>query len=140
LTKNVINHKSIIMAGTYKDLAVYQKAFNLALIIFKISEDFDKREKYSLTDQIRRSSRSVCANLVEAYRKRQYESHFKSKISDADSENSETQVWLDFALAFNYIDKMKYGELFCLSEEIGRLLNHMMQNPEKYRGNMQVKK
>jgi four helix bundle protein len=128
------------MAGNYKDLAVYQKAFNLALIIFKLSEDFDKREKYSLTDQIRRSSRSVCANLVEAYRKRQYESHFKSKISDADSENSETQVWLDFALAFNYIDKIKYGELFSLSEEIGRLLNHMMQNPEKYRGNMQVKK
>jgi four helix bundle protein len=128
------------MAGTYKDLAVYQKAFNLALIIFKLSEAFDKREKYSLTDQIRRSSRSVCANLVEAYRKRQYESHFKSKISDADCENSETQVWLDFALAFNYIDKMKYGELFSLSEEIGRLLNHMMQNPEKYRGNMQVKK
>ena len=72
------------MAGNYKDLAVYQKAFNLALVIFKLSENFDKREKYSLTDQIRRSSRSVCSNLVEAYRKRQYESHFKSKISDAD--------------------------------------------------------
>jgi four helix bundle protein len=72
------------MAGNYKDLAVYQKAFNLALVIFELSEDFDKREKYSLTDQIRRSSRSVCANLVEAYRKRQYESHFKSKISDAE--------------------------------------------------------
>jgi len=128
------------MAGNYKDLAVYQKAFNLALIIFKLSEDFDKREKYSLTDQIRRSSRSACANLVEAYRKRQYESHFKSKISDADSENSETQVWLDFALAFKYIDKIKYDELFSLSEEIGRLLNHMMQNPANYRGNMQVKK
>jgi four helix bundle protein len=128
------------MAGNYKDLAVYQKAFNLALIIFKLSEEFDKSEKYSLTDQIRRSSRSVCANLVEAYRKRQYESHFKSKISDADSENSETQVWLDFALAFNYIDKTKYHELFSLSEEIGRLLNHMMQYPEKYRGNMQFKK
>jgi four helix bundle protein len=128
------------MAGNYKDLVVYQKAFNLALVIFKLSENFDKREKYSLTDQIRRSSRSVCANLVEAYRKRQYESYFKSKISDADSENSETQVWLEFALAFKYIDKTKYDELFSISEEIGRLLNHMMQNPEKYRGNMQVKK
>ena len=128
------------MAGNYKDLAVYQKAFDMALIIFKLSETFDKCEKYSLTDQMRRSSRSVCANLVEAYRKRQYESHFKSKISDADSENSETQVWLDFALAFNYIDSEKYDELFKLSEEIGRLLNHMMQNPEKYRGSMHYKK
>jgi four helix bundle protein len=128
------------MAGNYKDLAVYQKAFNLALAIFKLSEEFDRSEKYSLTDQIRRSSRSVCANLVEAYRKRQYESHFKSKISDSDSENSETQVWLDFALAFKYIDETKYEELFSLSEEIGRLLNHMMQNPEKYRGKMLVKK
>lgn len=67
------------MAGNYLDLAVYQKAFNLALVIFKLSENFDKSEKYSLTDQMRRSSRSVCANLVEAYRKRQYESHFICK-------------------------------------------------------------
>lgn len=129
-----------VMAGNYKDLIVYQKAFNLALNIFKISESFDKIEKYSLTDQIRRSSRSVCSNLVEAYRKRQYESHFKSKISDADSENSETQVWLDFAFAFSYIDKVTYDSLYKLSEEIGRLLNHMMQNPANYRGNMKVKR
>jgi len=128
------------MAGTYKDLMVYQKAFDLALIIFRISENFDKREKYALTDQIRRSSRSVCANIVEAYRKRQYEAYFTNKISDADAENSETQVWLDFALAFEYIDNEVYKDLFNRSEEIGRLLNHMMQNPEKYRGNMHLKK
>jgi four helix bundle protein len=128
------------MAGNYKDLMVYQKAFNLALNIFKVSENFDKAEKYSLTDQIRRSSRSVCANLVEAYRKRQYESYFISKISDADMENSETRVWLDFALSFGYLNHEIYADLFKLSEEIGRLLNHMMQHPEKYRGTMLTKK
>ena len=128
------------MAGTYKDLMVYQKAFDQALNIFKISESFDNREKYALTDQIRRSSRSVCSNVVEAYRKRQYESYFINKISDADMENSETQVWLDFAIAFQYIDINIYDELFERSEEIGRLLNHMMQNPSKYRGNMQLRK
>ncbi len=128
------------MAGTYKDLLVYQKAFDLALLIFKISGNFDKAEKYSLTDQIRRSSRSVCANLVEAYRKRQYESYFVSKISDADMENSETRVWLDFALAFEYINEDSYNTLYSRSEEVGRLLNHMMHYPEKYRGSMKVKK
>jgi four helix bundle protein len=128
------------MAGNYKDLMVYQKAFNLALNIFKVSESFDKAEKYSLTDQIRRSSRSICANLVEAYRKRQYESYFVSKISDADMENSETRVWLDFALSFGYLNQEIHSALYSSSEEIGRLLNHMMQNPEKYRGTMKIKK
>ncbi len=128
------------MAGNYKDLLVYQKAFYLAVLIFKISESFDKSEKYSLTDQIRRSSRSVCANLVEGYRKRQYESYFVSKISDADMENTETRVWLDFALSFGYLNVELHADLFSRSEEIGRLLNHMMHNPEKYRGSMKVKK
>jgi four helix bundle protein len=128
------------MAGTYKDLLVYQKAFDLALLIFKISGNFDKSEKYSLTDQIRRSSRSVCANLAEAYRKRQYESYFVSKISDADMENSETRVWLDFALAFEYLNEDIHKSLYSSSEEVGRLLNHMMHYPEKYRGSMKVKK
>ncbi len=128
------------MAGTYKDLVVYQKAFELALVIFRLTENFDKREKYALTDQIRRSSRSVCSNVVEAYRKRQYESYFINKISDADMENSETQVWLDFALAFSYLDQETYQSLFERSEEIGRLLNHMMKNPERYRGSMHLRK
>lgn len=128
------------MAGTYKELIVYQKAFHLALDIFKISENFDKSEKYSLTDQIRRSSRSVCANLVEGYRKRQYESYFISKISDADMENTETRLWLDFALSFKYIDEEFHEKLYSISEEIGKLLNHMMQNPAKYRGSMKAKK
>ncbi len=88
--------------GTLRDLLVYQKAFELAMEIFQITKRFPKEETYSLTDQIRRSSRSVNANLGEAYRKRRYINHFISKLSDADTENGETQVWLDFALACKY--------------------------------------
>jgi len=140
LRKIRINIKTKIMTTTYKNLIVYQKAFQLALDIYKISETFGKSEKYSLTDQIRRSSRSVCANLAEAYRKRQYEAHFISKVSDADMENSETQVWLDFALSFEYISIEIFERLFARSEEVGRLLNHMIHNPEKYRGTIKLRK
>ncbi|MFU8845008.1 MAG: four helix bundle protein, partial [Bacteroidales bacterium] len=92
----------------FKDLTVYKKAFDLAMEIYEISKCFPKEEKYSLTDQIRRCSRSVCANIGEAYRKRRYSKHFVSKISDSDSENAETQVWLEFALSCNYIDKVNF--------------------------------
>lgn len=85
-----------------------------------------------LTSQIVRSSRSVCSNITEGYRKRQYEKHFKSKMSDADSENSETQLWLEFALACDYIDKKKYNELINKSQEVGKLINYMMNNPSKF--------
>lgn len=115
----------------FKDLTVYKKAFDLAMEIYEISKCFPKEEKYSLTDQIRRCSRSVCANIGEAYRKRRYSKHFVSKISDSDSENAETQVWLEFALSCNYIDKVNFDDLVSKSMEIGKLLNHMMKNPEK---------
>ncbi|MBI5053457.1 MAG: four helix bundle protein [Chloroflexi bacterium] len=82
---------------THRDLRVYQKAFDSAMKIFELSKSFPSEEKYSLTDQMRRSSRSVCANLAEAWRKRRYEAHFMSKISDAESEAAETQVWIEFA-------------------------------------------
>lgn len=117
----------------FKDLTVYKKAFRLAMEIFEISKKFPKEEKYSLTDQIRRSSRSVCANIAEAYRKRLYPKHFISKISDVDSENSETQVWLDFSLNCGYINQITYEKLYQNSLEIGKILNHMIYNPEKYR-------
>lgn len=116
----------------YKDLIVYQKAFNLAMKIFHISKRFPKEEKYSLTDQIRRSSRSVVSSLAESYRKRQYEAHFVSKLSDADMENSETQVWLDFSLACEYINNDEKNELDGLSEEVGKMLKRMMDSPEKF--------
>lgn len=121
------------MSKGFKNLVVYKKAFNLAMEIFHVSKGFPKEEVYSLTGQIRRSSRSVCANLAEGYRKRRYEAHFISKMSDADMENSETQVWLDFAIACEYISQETYNDLTNKSEEVGRMLNHMIEHPEKYR-------
>ena len=100
--------------------------------IFNLSKGFPDEEKYALTTQVRRSSRSVCASIGEAYRKRQYQAHFVSKTPDADMENTETQVHLDFALSCKYLDKPTCNDLTAKSEEIGRLLNHMIQNPEKY--------
>lgn len=121
------------MENSFKDLTVYKKAFGLAMEIFELSVKFPREEKYSLTDQIRRSSRSVCVNIGEAYRKRRYEAHFVSKSTDADMENSETRVWLDFALACHYCDDNEYGRLDSKAIEVGKLLNHMVENPGKYR-------
>ena len=111
---------------------MYQSAFKLAMGIFEVSKKLPAEEKYSLTDQIRRCSRSVCANLSESYRKRQYPAHFVSKVSDADMENAETQTWLEFSLACKYIYQETYKDLISKSEEVGKLLNHMINNPEKY--------
>ena len=117
----------------FKSLLAYQKAFALAMQIFHLTKTFPKEETYALTDQVRRSSRSVCSCIAEAYRKRQYDSYFISKTSDADMENSETQVWLDFSLKCNYISTEQHEPLTRESKEIGRLLNDMMLHPEKYR-------
>lgn len=116
----------------FKELLAYQKAFNLAMEIYKISKNFPKEEKYSLTDQIRRSSRSVCSNMAEAYRKRKYIKHFTSKLTDCDGENSETIVWLDFALECEYIANEIHSNLSKKSEEVGKLINYMINNPEKF--------
>jgi four helix bundle protein len=109
-----------------------KKAFSLSMEIFEVSKGFPKEEKYALTDQVRRSSRSVCANIGEAYRKRRYPAHFISKLTDSDAENSETQVWIDFAFACKYIDENTSISFIQRSEEVGRLINHMIANPEKY--------
>lgn len=116
----------------FKELIVYKKAFSLSMEIFKLSKEFPREEKYSLTDQIRRSSRSVCANIAEAYRKRLYIKNFISKLTDSDAENSETIVWLDFALECNYLGKEVHSQMVNESIEIGRLLNYMILNPEKF--------
>jgi len=116
----------------YRDLIAYQKAFRLAMRIFEISKSFPPEERYSLTDQIRRSSRSVCTNIAEGYRKRNYPAHFKSKFSDSDMENAETQVWLNFALSCRYISDLQFGELDQEIVEIGKLIGYMMANPEKF--------
>ena len=120
------------MKGSFKDLTVYQKAYDLALKIHDISMSFPKEEKYSLTDQIRRSSRSVCANIAEGYRTRRYPKHFTSKITDADGEASETTVWLDFAKDYKYIKIDDYTELITKYKEVGKMLGSMANYPEKF--------
>lgn len=126
--------------GSFRDLNVYKKSFELALLIFKESKTFPQEEKYGLVSQITRSSRSVCSNIGEGYRKRIYPAHFVSKCSDADMENTETQVWLDIALSCEYITKEKYDDYLSRSEEIGRLLGHMIENPQSYKGKIEYKK
>ena len=116
----------------FKELIVYKKAFQLAMEIYQLFKKFPSGEKYSLTDQVRRSSRSVCANIAEAYRKRLYVRNFVSKLTDSDAENSETIVWLDFAMECGYLEKETHSKLILETEEIGRLLNYMMLNPEKF--------
>ena len=100
--------------------------------IYRVSRAFPLHEKYSLTDQIRRSSRSVCANLREAWAKRRYEAHFISKLTDADGENSETDTWLDFARSTELIDSLTHSKLTDLSREIGAMIGQMIKNPEPF--------
>lgn len=116
----------------FQDLLAYKKSFALAMKIYHVSKFFPKEEKYSLTDQIRRSSRSVSANIAEAYRKRRYPKNFISKLTDSDAENSETQTWLDFALHCNYLDKDSFEDCLKDSEEVGKLINYMIKNPSKF--------
>lgn len=118
--------------GNFRHLKVYRKAFKLAMDVFNETKNFPAEEKFSLTDQIRRCSRSVCGNIGEAYRRRNYPKHFISKLTDADSENTETGVWADFSIACQYISKEKYDFWVNETEEIGRMLNGMMKNPEKF--------
>jgi len=117
---------------TFQELLAYKKSFALAMKIFEITKLFPKEETYSLTDQIRRSSRSVPVTIAEAYRKRIYPKHFYSKLTDSDAENSETQVWLAFALSCKYISENLFEELNSESQEIGKLINYMILNPEKF--------
>lgn len=128
---------------SFKRMSAYKKAFDLAMEIFEMTKKFPKEEKYSLTDQIRRSSRSVAVCVAEAYRKRNYRAYFISKTSDADMENSETLVWLDFAERCPYVTTELREMLEEKAIEVGRLLNHMIVFPEKYcktemaKGNLQ---
>ena len=116
-----------------RDLKVYQLAYKLAIEIFNESKSFPKEERYSLTDQIRRSSRSVATNIAEGFRKRRYPNMFISKLADADSEGAETQVWLDFAQDCGYLSRGRYDELMEGYQEVGKTLGSMMANPEKFR-------
>lgn len=116
----------------HKSLIVYQKAFAAAMEIYLQTKNFPKEETYSLTDQIRRSSRSVCANIAEAYRKRIYPKHFVSKLSDSDGECAETMVHLDFAKDCGYINEDKHQIIIEEYLQIGKMLGSMMSSPEKF--------
>ena len=116
----------------FQDLLAYRKSFDLAMDIFEITKGFPKEEDYYLTSQVRRASRSVSANISEAYRKRVYPKHFASKLTDSDAENSEVQTWLEFSFACNYINKEEFNKLIIQSEEVGKLINYMILNPQKF--------
>ena len=116
----------------HRDLKVYQLAYSLAMHIFKESKTFPQEERYSLTSQIRRSSRSVAANIAEGFRKRQYPSMFVSKLADSDAEATETQVWLDFARDCGYLSTEHHKELVARYEEVGRMLHAMIDHPERF--------
>jgi four helix bundle protein len=115
----------------FRELEVYQLAIEAAMRIFEVSRRFPSEEKYALTDQIRRSSRSVCANLAEAWRKRRYPNAFVSKLSDAEAEAAETQVWLEFAVKCNYLDRGLAEELNTMYEHVlGKLVNMMTRREQ----------
>ncbi len=116
----------------FRQTKVYKLAYELAMEIFELSKLFPKEETYSLTDQVRRSSRSVCANIGEAYRKKLYPAHFVSKATDADTENTETGIWIDFSYSCKYISGEIHNKLCSKNEEIGRLIHHMITHPEMY--------
>jgi len=117
---------------THRELDVYQMAFDAAMRIFKESQAFPKEERYSLTDQIRRSSRSVCANLAEAWRKRRYEASFLSKLSDAEAEAAETQVWLEFADQCGYMESETGRELYATYDNMLGKIVRMMTHAEPW--------
>ena len=115
-----------------KDLIVYKKAYVLAMNIFEVSKGFPTEERFALTSQIRRSSRSVCLNLREAWAKRRYEAHFISKLTDCDGENSETDSSLDFSRDCEYINDVQYNDLTGICREVGKMLGSMINNPDQF--------
>ena len=113
-----------------KGLIVYQKAYVLAMEIYGISKNWPNEEKFSLIDQIRRSLRPVCANLIEAQAKKRYEAHFVSKLSDSDTDNGETDTWLDFAMNCGFLSTSDHANLANECEEVGAILGSMINNPK----------
>src|SRR2546425_12081039 len=135
--RNKIGGKNIPGSGTVriesaKELTVYKVAYELAMKIFQITKSFPPEETYALTSQIRRSSRSICLNLREAWAKRRYEAHFLSKLTDCDGESNETDSSLDFAKDCGYVSAQRHRELTSGCAEIGRMLGGMMKKPESF--------
>jgi four helix bundle protein len=128
-----------VLVKHFRELRVYQQAFEAAMRIFELSKSWPKEERYSLTDQIRRSSRAVCECTAEAWRKRRYEAHFVSKLTDADSEAAETQAWLDFALRCHYMTEEDYVDLDQRYENVSGSLVKMMVEAERWCGPAQLR-
>jgi four helix bundle protein len=118
--------------NSFKELIVYQKAYKLAMEIFMISKDFPKEEKYSLTDQIRRSSRSVTSNLAETWAKKRYPKSFVSKLTDSLGEEYETEVWLDYSRDCDYINNETHDRILTEYDEVRKMLISMISNPDKW--------
>jgi four helix bundle protein len=118
------------MVKHFRELRVYRDAFDAAMRIFVYSKTWQNEERFSLSDQIRRASRSVCGQIAEAWRKRRYVAHFRSKLTDADSEAAETQSWLEFAFRCGYIDQNIYEELDAVYETVSGGLVNMMAHAE----------
>ncbi len=116
----------------HRDLGVYCKAFDAAMLIFEVSKSFPRQEVYSLTDQVRRSSRSVCAKFAEAWRKRRYERHFICKLSDAESVAAETQVWIEFAVRCDYLPREEAVQLYTSYDEVIRTIVGMINHAETW--------
>ena len=117
---------------SHEDLAIFKLAFDTAMIIFEVSKKFPVEERYSLTDQMRRSSRSVCANLAEAWRKRRYKAAFIAKLSDCEAESSETQVWIKFAVKCQYLELEQGRELYGTYNQVLSGLVNMINNQNKW--------
>jgi four helix bundle protein len=125
------NRKRVIRRHT--DLEVYQRAFDVAMEIFAATKTFPKEETYSLTDQIRKSSRSVCANIAEAWRKRRYEAAFISKLADSEGEAAETQTWIQFAVKCGYLPRAAASKLYTEYDAVLGMLINMITNSEKWK-------
>jgi four helix bundle protein len=118
--------------NSFRDLIVYQKAYKLAMEIFEVSKSFPKEEKYSLTDQMRRSSRSVTSNIAEAWARKRYLKSFVNKLTDSLGEEYETEVWLDYSRDTKYITALKHSELMSEYDEVRKMLISMINHPEKW--------
>lgn len=126
------NQKMSKMVQSHTELESYRKAFEASMQLFEHSKKFPKEEIYSLTDQIRRSSRSVCANLAEAWRRRRYRAAFVNKLNESESEAAETQTWIEFAVRCHYLDRESAQSLYREYEEVLRLLVAMIRNPDAW--------
>jgi len=124
--------KTNMQINSAKDLKVYKKAYELAMRVFELSKRFPSEERFALTSQARRSSRSVCLNLREAWAKRRYEAHFVSKLTDCDGENAETESSMDFAKDCAYITQHEHAEVCSLCAEVGKMLGGMINNPGRF--------